>query len=212
MPLVTYGIITVTVLLSYLCMGNRPLFERLKHAPYAERQHGEYYRLLTGGFLHADWMHLGVNMFVLYFFGSFAERIIVSDAALGFGPTIGPVVYIGLYLLTIVIASVATLVTHADDPSYSAIGASGAVSGATTLFAIFVPWEFIYLYGLIPIPAIVAAVGFIAYSEYASKNVRDGIGHSAHLYGALAMPIIYLILRPGLARHFIRALSQNFPL
>lgn len=211
-PVITYGIIAVTVALSYMCFENRALFERLMHNPYTERHGGEYHRLLTSGFLHGSWLHLGVNMFVLYFFGSFAEQAIASDGELGFGPTLGPVVYLALYLVTIVVANLGTFLSRADDPGYSAIGASGAVSGATTLFAVFLPWEFIYLYGILPIPAIVAAVAFVAYSQYASRLNSDGIDHSAHLYGALAMPLFYMALRPNLVTHFLSALTQNFPL
>ena len=212
MPLVTYGLIAVTVLVSYLCLGNRALFERLKHSPYAERHHGQYYRLLTSGFVHGSWIHLGVNMFVLYFFGPFAEQAVGSGGALGFGPALGPVVYLGLYLVTIVVANLGTLVSEADDPGYGAIGASGAVSGATTLFAVFLPWETIYLYAVLPIPAIVAAVAFVLYSQYAAQHNRDGIDHSAHFYGALAMPALYALFRPRLVSHFLEALTQNFPL
>lgn len=212
MPIITYGLIAVTVLVSYVCFENRALSGRLMHNPYTEHRDSEYHRLLTSGFLHGSWLHLGVNMFVLYFFGSFAERAIASSGELGFGPTLGPVVYLALYLVTIVVANLGTFFSRASDPGYSAIGASGAVSGATTLFAVFLPWEYIYLYGILPIPAIVAAAAFVLYSQYASKNNRDGIDHSAHLYGALAMPILYILFRPGLATHFLGALTQNFPL
>ena len=212
--LITYLIIAVTVLVSYLGFGKPELFHALKHDPYAERQGGEYHRLLTSGFLHGSWLHLGVNMFVLYFFGRYAEAEICGYGAInrfGFGPTFGPFVYLLLYLATIVIANLGTFFKYGDRPGYSAIGASGAVSGATTLFGIFLPWELIYFYGVIPIPAIVAAVGFVAYSQYASRHNNDNIDHSAHLYGALAMPILYIALKPGLIGHFLNALINNFP-
>ncbi len=211
---VTYASIAVTVVVSYLGFQYPALFDALKHDPYAERQRGEYHRLLTSGFLHGSWMHLGVNMFVLYFFGRYAEAEICGYGAVGrfsFGSTAGPVVYLSLYLLTIVLANLGTLFKYGSAPGYSAIGASGAVSGATTLFAIFLPWEFIYLYGILPIPAIVAAVGFVVYSQYAAKNNQDNIDHSAHLYGALAMPLLYVALKPGLAAHFFDALINNLP-
>ncbi len=211
---VTYAIIAVTLLVSYLGFQNPGLFHALKHDPYAERTNSEYHRLLTSGFLHANWMHLGVNMFVLYFFGRYAEAEICGYGAINnfsFGSTAGPVVYLGLYLLTIVIANLGTFFQYGSQPGYSAIGASGAVSGATTLFGIFLPWEMILLYGILPIPAIVAAVGFVVYSQYASRNNDDNIDHSAHLYGALAMPLIYIAFKPGLAAHFLSSLVNNFP-
>ncbi len=211
---VTYAIIAVTVLVSYLGFQNPQLFHSLKHDPYAERQRGEYYRLLTSGFLHGSWWHLGVNMFVLFFFGRYAEAEVCGYGAINafsFGPTAGPFVYLALYMLTVVIANLGTFFRYGSQPGYSAIGASGAVSGATTLFGIFLPWENIYLYGIIAIPAIVAAVGFVVYSQYASKHNDDGIDHSAHLYGALAMPALYFALKPALAAHFVGALVNNFP-
>ena len=211
---VTYAIIALTVLVSYKGFNDGDFFERFKHSPYAERRLGQYDRLLTSGFLHGGWGHLAINMFVLYFFGRYAEAEICGYGPIGefsFGPTIGPVVYLLLYLATIVIANLGTFISRADDPHYGAIGASGAVSGATTLFAIFLPWESIYLYGILPIPAIVAAIGFVFYSQYASRNNQDNIDHSAHFYGALAMPIIYIALRPNLVSHFIEAFTRNGP-
>ena len=209
---VTYALIAVTALLSYICFDNRDLYHRLAHSPYDERHRGEYYRLITSGFIHKDWNHLLINMLVLYFFGRFAEAAAAGGGSLGFGPTLGPLVYLGLYLATIVVAGLPTLISHGDDPGYRAIGASGGVSGATTLFAVFNPWQYIYLYFLLPIPAIVAAVAYVLYSHWADGRRADGIGHSAHLYGALAMPALYLLFRPRLASHFVAALTQNFPL
>ena len=213
--LITYALIAITVLVSWRAFENPGLRAALVHYPHREAHHGEYYRLLTHGFVHADWMHLGVNMFVLFFFGSFVEGEICGYGTINkysFGPTVGPLIYLGLYLFTIVLASVSTLIDHRDDPGYSALGASGAVSGATTLYAVFLPWHMIYIYALIPIPAVIVAVLFILYSQYADKRGGDNIGHAAHLWGAITMPALYFLLRPGLIGHFVRQLTQNFPL
>ena len=211
---VTYAIIAVTVVVSYFCFQNRALFERLKHSPYAEHRGGELYRLLTSGFLHASWLHLGINMFVFYSFGRYAEAELSGYGffnTFSFGPTFGPLVFLVLYLATIVIANLGTYYSRADDPGYGAIGASGAVSGATFCFVMFLPWESIYLYGILPIPSIVAGVLFLLYSQYADKRGGDNVDHSAHFYGALAMPALLLALRPGLIAHFAGQLTQNAP-
>ena len=211
---VTYAIIGLTVLISYKGFSDPAFFERFKHSPHAEHELGQYERLLTAGFLHGSWGHLAINMFVLYFFGRYAEAEICGYGPIGefsFGMTWGPLVYVGLYILTIVLANLGTFFSQRHNPHYGAIGASGAVSGATTLFAVFLPWQSIYLYAILPIPAIVAAVGFVLYSQYASRNNNDNIDHSAHLYGALAMPLLYLALQPGLGQHFIYMLTTQAP-
>jgi membrane associated rhomboid family serine protease len=213
--LITYTIIAVTILVSYLCFSNHSLFEKLKHDPYREYHHGEYYRLLTSGFVHGSWIHLGINMFVFYSFGRFTEAAIggyyQSFAAYAFSPAIAPVIYLLLYLLTIVIANLGTFFQHRDSPGYGAIGASGAVSGATFCYILYLPWEKIYLYGIIGIYSIVAGIAFLIYSQYAAKAARDHIDHSAHFFGALAMPIMLIALRPQLIGHFFDMLLNNRP-
>ncbi len=204
---ITILITIVTVGVSLLCFNNRDLFERLKHSPYAEAHAGEWYRLLTCGFVHGDFIHLAVNMFVFYQFGGIAEQFLTSDSY-GFGPTLGPTLYAVFYLLTIVLANVPTLLKYKDEPRYGAIGASGAVSGTTFVFILFLPWEMIYLYGIIPIPGIVAGVLYLLYSQYASKRGGDNVDHSAHLAGALIMPALVVLCRPGIAVDFLDALTQ----
>lgn len=205
----------LTILVSVLCFNNRELFEKLKHSPYQEQNHGEYYRLITSGFVHGSWIHLGVNMYVFYSFGRFTEAAIsgyysVFDAY-AFSSTFAPLIYLALYLLTIVIANLPTMLKHKDNPYYGAIGASGAVSGATFCYILYLPWEKIYLYGIIGIYSILAGIAFLAYSQYAAKKGGDNIDHSAHFYGALAMPIMLIALRPGLIGHFLEMLTTNRP-
>ncbi|MFK8054633.1 MAG: rhomboid family intramembrane serine protease [Saprospiraceae bacterium] len=213
--IITYVIMAVTILVSVICLNNRELFEKLKHSPFREQNHGEYYRLLTSGFVHGSWLHLGVNMYVFYSFGKFTEAAIsgyyTQFSAYAFAPAIAPLIYLALYLLTIVIANLPTLFQHKDNPYYGAIGASGAVSGATFCFILFLPWEMIYLYGIIGIYSIVAGVAFLIYSQYAAKKGGDNIDHTAHFYGALAMPIMLIALRPGLIGHFIEMLTTQRP-
>lgn len=212
---VTYVIMAVTVAVSYFCFEDRSLFERLKHSPYRESNHGEWYRLLTSGFVHASWLHLGVNMFVFYSFGRFTEAALKGYVGglqeYRFDGWAAGLVYLGLYLLTIVIANVGTLLQHRDNPRFGAIGASGAVSGVLFCTVLFQPWDKIYLYAVIPIYSIVAAVLFVLYSQYAANRGTDNVDHSAHLYGALAMPILLLLLRPGLVGHFVEQLTANRP-
>lgn len=213
--LITYLIMGVTIVVSAICLNNRELFEKLKHSPFREHNHGEWYRLLTCGFVHGSWIHLGINMYVFYSFGRFTEAAISgyysSFSAYSFAPAIAPFVYLILYLLTIVIANLPTLFKHKDNPYYGAIGASGAVSGATFCYILYLPWEKIYLYGVIGIYSIVAGIAFLFYSQYAANKGGDNIDHTAHFYGALAMPFMLITLRPGLIAHFFEMLTTNRP-
>lgn len=78
-------------------------------------RNGEYYRMLTSAFLHAGLLHLGLNMFALYLFGSQVE------AALGMAR------FVALYLLAALGGSAASL--FFSSPHQLSLGASGAVFG-----------------------------------------------------------------------------------
>lgn len=190
---VTLLIIIITCIVSFICFENRALFEKLKHHPVSEANNGEWYRLISSGFLHADYFHLGINMYVLYGFGSFVE----SEYLHNFGETSGRFIYLILYLVMIILADIPSFIKHKNNYGYSAIGASGAVSGILFIFILLRPWATLKLYFAIPIPAIVFGVLYLLYSSWASKNARDNIGHDAHFYGAVAGMVLSAILLPG---------------
>ncbi len=207
---ITLVIVIITALISFQAFNNQGLFNKLKHFPYVEQRQGEWYRLLTSGFVHADWIHLGINMFVFYEFGRLIEQLFIQESL--FGPIKGRIVFILLYLLGIVFASLPSFAKHKDNPHYSAIGASGAVSGILFAYIIFFPWSTLRLYGIIPIPAIIAGIAYLVYSSWAGKKGGDNIGHDAHFYGALFGFIFTILMKPSLFLLFINQLINNFPL
>jgi membrane associated rhomboid family serine protease len=75
---------------------------------------GEWYRILTGGFLHAGLLHLGLNMFVLWILGRLLE------------PAIGTPRFLGIYFVSLLAGSFGALVA---DPNVPTVGASGAIYG-----------------------------------------------------------------------------------
>ena len=75
---ITIWIIAVTAGVSVWAFQNRDVFEKLLLSPYMVAQRKEWYRTITHGFLHVDWIHLIINMFVLYSFGHVIESIIYS--------------------------------------------------------------------------------------------------------------------------------------
>lgn len=205
---ITLIIIIFTSLISFQGFNRYDLIDKLKHAPYRENHGKEYYRLLTSGFLHADWTHLLVNMFVLYSFGNFIESYIISL----FGNPTGKIIYLLMYLLNIIIANIPTMIRHSQNPSFSSIGASGAVSGIIFIFILLQPWAILYLFFIIPVPAIIAGIGYLIYSSWAANKEHGRLDHSAHFAGAIAGMLMIIILNRQIAGDFLDRLIADFPL
>lgn len=204
---ITLILIIVTGLISYQAFERPGMLQALQHHPFTEENNKEYYRLLTAGFVHGSWMHLLINMFVLYQFGVFVEYEFIEL----FGETMGRINYLALYLLTIVAANIPTFFMHRGSPYFASVGASGAISGILFVFVLFNPWSTLLLFFILPIPAIVAAVLYLVYSSWASKNQSDRIDHAAHFYGALFGMLFALVLKPSLLGFFLDRLIHQSP-
>lgn len=201
----TFIFIILTVIISVLCFQNRELFARLQFNAYQVYHRKEYYRVITHAFVHANWAHLIVNVFVLYIFGRNVEGYLRHMASQGMinSPMIW---YIVFYLTAVIFSTSISLVKHKDDIMYNAVGASGAVSALLFFFIFFNPWEKLYLYFALPIPAIIFAVVYVIYSQYMSKRNMDNIGHDAHLLGAVYGFIFPLFIDISLIKYFISQL------
>ncbi|MCF8247754.1 MAG: rhomboid family intramembrane serine protease [Saprospiraceae bacterium] len=205
---VTLVIIAVTVLFSWIAFSNRDLFLKFMHYPYEENRDKEYYRWITSVFLHGSWIHLGINMFVLWSFGTFIEGMFVEL----FGETMGRINFLALYLLSGVFADIPTYFKHKNNESFSSVGASGATSGIMFAFALLLPWHMIYLFGVIPIPAIIAAVLYLVYSSYSARQEAGSrIDHEAHFWGAVFGFVFTIALKPELFLNFLTEVTQNMP-
>lgn len=180
-------IIAVTAIISYIAFNNQALFEKYKFNVGAILQRKEYVRLLSAGFLHADLMHLLFNMMTLYFFGP-----IVVEA---FGITGFLIVYFG----SIFLGNIFSLYLYQNQAWYSAIGASGGVSGILFASIAMIPDLGIYFFFIpIAIPGYIFGFLYFAYSVYMMLNPRDNdnIGHAAHLGGAFFGLVYAVGLQP----------------
>ena len=146
----------------------------------------EKIRMLTSGFLHVDWMHLGFNMYALYVLGGFV--------ATNSGITSFLIIYFG----SLIAGNLYTLQYHKYEHYYSAVGASGAVSGIVYSSILVFPDMQLLLFFAIPIPGYIFGVGYLLYSIYGMKKQVGNIGHAAHLGGAMGGFILTLILKPEL--------------
>ena len=203
--MITKIISVVVFLVSIQAFNNPAFFEKYKHSPYRVYHFKEYYRLVTSGFLHGSWVHLLVNLFVFWQFGDFVENFIFYSI---FGKTIGAILYALLVLLSVVAGNIPSTLKYKNSPNYGSIGLSGAVSAILFSYVLVNPWSKIYLYAIIPIYTIVAAVLYLVYSQWASKNSRDNIDHSAHFYGAVFGLVYTIAVYPKIFLYFIDRLKE----
>jgi membrane associated rhomboid family serine protease len=203
----TIAIIVITCIISLLAFNNQELFARFQFNAYQIYHRREYHRMLTHGFIHANWWHL--NMLVLYFFGGYAEKllIILGNQGIVKFPLL---VYLVLYLVAIIFASSISLVRFKDSHWYNSVGASGAVAAIMFFFIFFEPWQRICLYGVLCIPGIIFAILYLVYSQYQSRRGGDNINHDAHFLGAVFGFVFPLFLDPGLFKVFLEQLTSVF--
>lgn len=168
-------LIAVTVLVSLLTMNNSGLQEKYRFSVGAIRQRKEYYRLLTSAFLHADFFHLFFNMMTLYFCGPTLINMV--------GETFFLIVYFG----SVLAGNLFTLYLYQWQAYYSAIGASGGVSGVLFAAITMLPYFGVGIMFIpVQIPGFIFGALYFGYSVYMMLNPRPGdlTGHSAHLGGA----------------------------
>ena len=200
--MITYIILAVTVAVSIACFNNYSLFNKLSYSPSRMTHSGEWYRIVTHGFVHADWTHLIVNMFTFLSFGVYVENWFTG---LGFSGAS----FLLLYFGGMIAASIYDLWKYRNNVYYTSIGASGAVS-AILFTAIFLnPWDKIYFFAIVPIPGIVFGFVYLFYCQYMAKRGGDNINHNAHFYGAVFGLVFPILLEPRLFNMFVQQLLHR---
>jgi len=186
MNIATIAIIVANVLVSLKGFNDHGFFERYKFN-IRNIDAGQKDRMFTSGFLHVDVSHLLFNMLTLYFF---ADVVIQA---------FGPLKFVGIYVISLAAGSLLGFSFHKDEPHYSAVGASGAVTGILYAAILLQPQMSLFLFFIpIPIPAYVFGIGYLLYSIYGMKSRSDNIGHTAHFGGAIGGFVTTLLLAPSL--------------
>lgn len=171
------------------------LVGKMAFKPKRIRENREYYRIITGAFVHAGLGHLAFNMITLYYFGPFLELTLGSGAFL--------IIYFGSSFM----ASAVSYWIHRNNDTYSAVGASGAISGLVFAFCLFNPFRQLILFFVLPMPAWFFAVAFVGFSIYAMNKPFKGelgrIAHEAHLGGAVGGLIFTILVEPRALQIFL---------
>jgi membrane associated rhomboid family serine protease len=145
----------------------------------------EPWQLLTYAFLHANLLHLVLNMFGLYLFGREVERVVGARR------------FAALYFASVLTAAVTQLVVVSMPPvtePHPTVGASGGVFGVLLAFAVLYPRRTVMLiFPPIPMPAwLFVTLYGLAELVQGVTGTAEGVAHFAHLGG---MAGAWLVLR-----------------
>jgi membrane associated rhomboid family serine protease len=197
----TVSIIIITCLISISGFSNPRIIDDLIFWPPAISNRKQYYRFVSCGLIHADYMHLAFNMLTLFFFGREMEDRYRHDLGLP------RYIFFVLYLTALVVSVLPSYFRHRQDYNYRSLGASGAVCAVLFSFILLEPWQTIYVF-FIPVPAIIYALLFLGYSVYASQRGGGYINHDAHFYGAIFGILFTILASPAVVNIFIRKLQH----
>lgn len=189
----TYAIIAATVIVSLYAFNAGPrFFQEFSMTVGALTRSRGHHRLVTSAFLHVGVAHLLLNMMSFLSFGPVVEKILGTDGL------------IVLYFGSAIAGSLMILLNNRRNPNYSAIGASGAVSGVIFAFCLFYPMaEISILFLPWGVPAILFALLYLALSTHLMRTPDRVISHEGHLGGALGGLILTILMKPeALFRHF----------
>jgi membrane associated rhomboid family serine protease len=177
-------VINVLIFLAWQAARMDPSLEQVMAANFlvstSHLVNGYWWTLVTSAFSHIEFWHIGINMFVLWSFGTILEKLW------------GTPIFVAFYLVAAVVASATHCLVSSvlmGNPDINALGASGAVSGLLLAFALLFPKHRILVFGVIPVPALIGALAFVAIDLWGlfaqTRGGGIGIGHGAHLGGAL---------------------------
>jgi membrane associated rhomboid family serine protease len=195
---ITTILIGLNVVASFYAWSNPDVMGKWLMNPYQINKKGEYFRFITSGFIHSDYMHLFFNMFTLYSFGAYLETAFKYQ----YGNQIGGIFYIILFVVGILVSDIPSYLKHKDNYNYNSLGASGGVSSILFACIFLNPWLSMQIY-MIPIKGIVFALLYVIYSIYMGKKNLDNVNHDAHLYGGLFGVIFMIVAYPNALNGFI---------
>ena len=179
---ITLVILIITCIISISAFNQQKIIDDLIFYPPAVTRRKQYYRFITHGLIHADFMHLAFNMLALYLFGEGLEKVMSIECVFG---KMGKVFFLILYLTALIVASLPDYFRYKDSYHFRSLGASGAVSAVIFSMIVFFPQSPIGLMFIpVRIPGWIFGILYLGVTVYLDKRGRDNINHSAHFFGA----------------------------
>ncbi|MBD3637067.1 MAG: rhomboid family intramembrane serine protease [Crocinitomicaceae bacterium] len=201
---ITYLLLVVTIIVSVKAFNDNEFKWKLIWNPYNAVHHKQWYRSFTHAFIHADWMHLGFNMFVLYGFGIGLEEMLQQR----FGPK-GYLFFGCLYLGGILFSNILSLNKHKDNPHYNSLGASGAVMAVLFAYVLMNPNAgLMFIFFPVPIPAYIMGPLILVAEYYMSRRGGSRIAHDAHFAGAIFGIVFMTIVDYKLVLEFVSKIGS----
>jgi membrane associated rhomboid family serine protease len=192
-------IFVLTIVISAIGFRSPSLVDRMLFRPYYLVRKGEWDRLITSGFVHADLTHLLFNMLSYFFFAFMLER------------AIGTIRFLALYMISLALSELGTWLKHRNNPQYASLGASGAVLAVMFAYIVYFPTAKLGLLFIpIPVPAPLFALLYLAYSWWQSRQNGGRVNHDAHFGGAIFGVLFVLVTDPDAFGHFFEVLPQLF--
>ncbi|MFI2743338.1 rhomboid family intramembrane serine protease [Zhouia sp. PK063] len=185
--IVTWLLIITNGIVTYIGLKDIQFFSKFLFNVDQVLVYKDYKRLITSGFLHVNWMHFGFNMITLYLFSE------------GLETSVGIVSFLIIYFASLIGGNVLALFIHKHHPDYSAVGASGAISGLVfASIGLFPGLQLGFLLLPFYFPAWFFGIGYVIYSIYGIKAQKDNIGHEAHLGGGIVGLLVAIMISPGI--------------
>jgi membrane associated rhomboid family serine protease len=187
-------ILILIVVASVVAMASPRLRDLAVLRPYLIARGSGYWRLVSSGFVHADLAHLIFNLITFYSFSFPLERVIGTGRL------------VALYTLGLLASNIGTCIKHRNEPDYASLGASGAISAVLFAAIVYFPASRLFILPIpVPVPAVLFALAYLAYSWYSSRHPRGRINHDAHIAGALTGLAFVAVTDPqrysGLLQH-----------
>tara|TARA_B100001173_G_C15990057_1_gene548526 strand:- start:229 stop:876 length:648 start_codon:yes stop_codon:yes gene_type:complete len=185
LPSVVSAIIIFNILLSFLGFKNQAFFNKYQFK-IAKIKAGDKIRMWSSGFLHLDFNHLFINMLSFYFFAGYVVY------------SLGEIKFLVLYLSSLYLGNYLSFRYHNQQDNYTAVGASGAVSGVVYSSILLYPdMKMIFIFFPIPLPSYVMAAIYMFYTIYGIRKQSDNIGHTAHFGGAITGILATIVFIPS---------------
>lgn len=189
------GLIAITCIISFYAFRNEAFKQKYLFRVSSIENRKEYVRLLSSGFLHADEMHLIMNMFSLYMFAGTAINGALTS--LGYVQGFGISGFLMIYIGAILTGNLFSLFIYRNQPYYSALGASGGVSGVIFAAVALAPNDVSINF----VPGYLFGALYFGYSVYMMLYPKqwDNLGHAAHLGGAFFGLVYAVVVKADVA-------------